>query len=52
MHNLKVESFVLFGGLFEDFKPGRQDSKISLRDHSKEVWEKAGYIGVFAMKTR
>ena len=36
-HNLKVESPILFGGHSEDFKPGRQDSHIPLRDVCKEA---------------
>ena len=31
MHNLKVECYVFFGGLTEDFKPGRQRLKLTLR---------------------
>ena len=52
MHNLKVESYVLFGGHFEDFKPGRQDSQVALRDGSEEVREEPGYTAVFATKMK
>ena len=37
MQNLEVESYVLFCGHSEDFKPRRQDSQIAPRDWSKEV---------------
>ena len=38
-HNLKVENHVLFGGLSEDFKPGRQPLRIALSFCSEEVRE-------------
>ena len=38
MHKLDVESYVLFGGLSEDFKPNRQDSQIILKGCSEEEW--------------
>ena len=37
MHNLEAEGYVLFNGLSEVFKPGRQDSQITLRDCSEEA---------------
>ena len=46
LHNLQVESYVLFSRFSEDFKPGRRDSWIVLRDCFKEVREEPGYIGV------
>ena len=46
MHNLKVENYVLLGGLSENFKPREQSLKIALRDCSEEVREELGYIGV------
>ena len=52
MHNLEVDSYVLFSRLSEDFKPRRQDSQIALRDCSEEEVGEPGYIGVFATKTR
>ena len=52
LQNLKVENYVLFSRLSENFKPGRQDSQISLSDPSEEVKEKIRYRGVFATKTR
>ena len=51
MHNLKVESYGLFGEHSEDFNPGRQDSQITLRGCSKEARGESGYVGVFASKT-
>ena len=52
MYNLKVETYVLFGGIYEDFMPGRWDPQVSLRDLFEEVKEEPGYRGVFVMKTR
>ena len=46
-HNLKVENYVLFHGLSEDFKPGRQP----LRSLSEEVREESEYMS-FSTKTR
>ena len=52
-HNLKVESPVLFGRHSEDFKPGRQDFHVPLRDVCKEArWGEPGYTGAFATKIR
>ena len=50
MHNLKVESYVLFGIFSMDVKPGRLNSQIALRDCSKEIREEPVYIGVCATK--
>ena len=50
--NLKVENYVLFVRLSEDFKPGRQPLRIALRDLSEEVREEPAYTGVFLAKTR
>ena len=46
MHNLKVENYVLLGGLSENFKPRGQSFKVALRDCSEKVREELGYIGV------
>ena len=46
MHCLKVENYILFGGIFEEFNPGRQESQVALRECSP------GYIGVSLTKTR
>ena len=46
MYNLKVEFYVLFGGLSEDFKPRETASQMALRDCPEEVREEPGYIGV------
>lgn len=34
MHCLKVENYILFGGIFEEFKPGRQELQVALRERS------------------
>ena len=53
MHKLDIESYVLFGGLSEDFK-----SRISISDNTEKTVLKrqqrwgAGYPGDFATKTR
>ena len=52
MHNLEAEGYVLFSGLSEVFKPGRQDSQITLRDCSEEARGEPGYTVVFATNTR
>ena len=36
-HNLKIESYVLWGGLSEHFEPRGQDSQMALRGSSEEV---------------
>ena len=46
LQNLKVENYALFIRLFEDFKPRKQNSQITLRSCSEEVREEPGYIGV------
>lgn len=39
MYKLKVENYVLFAGLSEDFKPGRWLLRIALRDFSEVLRE-------------
>ena len=51
-HNLKVESYVSFCRLSEDFKPGRQPLRIALRDCLEEAREEPRYIGTLRQKTR
>ena len=51
MHPLKVENYVLFGGLSEDLSLGSSFSDHS-RNCSEEVREEPGYMGVFATKTK
>ena len=46
LQNLKVENYVLFIRLSEDFKPRKQNSQITLRRCSEDVREEPGYIGV------
>ena len=36
LHKLDIKSYVLFGGLSEDFKPKRQDSQVILKGCSEE----------------
>ena len=31
MHCLKVENYILFGAIFEEFNPGRQESRVALK---------------------
>ena len=50
MYNLKVENYVLFGGLTQVLILGCSLSE--LRDGYEEVREEPGYIGVFAKKRR
>ena len=45
MHYLKVENYILFGGLSEDSIP-EAASQIALRDGSEEEREEPGHIGV------
>ena len=52
LQNLKVENYVLFIRLSEDFKPRKQNSQITLRSCSEEAREEPGYIRVFVRKTR
>ena len=47
MHDLKVEDYVLFGGLAGNLA-WETASQIALSDFSKEIREEPGYIGVFA----
>ena len=49
--SLKVENYVLFGGLSEDSSLGNNLSESS-EGCSKEVREESEYVGVFATKTR
>ena len=44
-HNLKVENYVLFGNLIEDYSPENQPS-VALRDCYKEGREEPGYMGI------
>ena len=46
LQNLKVENYVLFIRLSEDFKPRKENSQITLRSCSEEVREEPGYIRV------
>ena len=46
LQTLKVENYVLFIQLSEDFKPRKQNSQITLRSCSEEVREEPGYMGV------
>ena len=50
MHNLKVESYFLFGELSESLSP--EDSLSALKDSSKGLSKHLGYIGISATKTR
>ena len=50
MHNLKVESYVLFSRHSEVFKPGRQDFQITLTDCSEEARREARIYGSFCNK--
>ena len=49
MHSLKVENYILFGGLTEDVSLGYRLSESS-EELSKEVREEPRYIGDFANK--
>ena len=51
-HNQKVENYVLFGYITEDYIAQESASQIVLRNCSKEVREEPGYIGVFAEKNK
>ena len=42
-HNLEIESYVFFGGDFQDFKPRRQHLKWPWENCSEEVGEESGY---------
>lgn len=48
LHDLKVENYVLFGGITEDSSPGY--SLRAFKDCSREVREEPRYRGVFAEK--
>lgn len=48
MHNLRAESYILFGELCEDLSLGHSLS--ATRDCFGEVREESGYVGVFAIR--
>ena len=49
-HSVKVENYVLFGDIAEDYIAGETASQLVLRNSSKEVREEPGYMGDSAEK--